>query len=375
MSEDDIGIVIDNGSKWSKAGFSGESFPRCVIPTAVGRFRHTSLLDGVKDFYFGKDVTKNRGICNLSWPVKGGTVLNWTDMENFSHHIFYRELHVAPEQCKVMIAIHPLATKKEKETIAEIMLETFTVKALYLVSSPALVLTATGRTTGVVWECGDSCSYVTPVFEGFPLKNATVTSAVNGKVLTEYFQKLLSDVGYSFTTPAEIDVIEKAKIDLCYVASNYEEELKENIFNKERIQYKLPDGQYILVGEEKFKCPELLFTPELQESKYTSIADDIYNSLTQCDLDYKSTFYSNIVLSGGGTMFEDLPGRLQMVLSKKVHVSPETRVTVEAPSSRNVLPWIGGSILSSMEAGSGFWLSRDEYNNVGAKTVNYKFML
>lgn len=35
--EESIGVVIDLGSKFTKAGFATESFPRSVFPTAVGR--------------------------------------------------------------------------------------------------------------------------------------------------------------------------------------------------------------------------------------------------------------------------------------------------------------------------------------------------
>lgn len=99
-----------------------------------------------------------------------------------------------------------------REKMAEILFETFMVRDLYLALSPALSLYATGRTTGVVWENGHSCSYASPVFEGFTLKHATVYSKITGHILTDYLQQLLSDIGYSFTTPADIDILENIKV-------------------------------------------------------------------------------------------------------------------------------------------------------------------
>lgn len=96
--------------------------------------------------------------------------------------------------------------------MAEIFFEAFAIDSLYLAKSPALVLHATGRTSGVVWENGVSCCHVSPVFEGFPLKHCTIQSPLTGEALTNYLQKLLRDVGYNFTTPTERDLLDKIKV-------------------------------------------------------------------------------------------------------------------------------------------------------------------
>lgn len=98
--------------------------------------------------------------------------------------------------------------------MAEILFESFTIQDLYLAISTPLVLHASGRTSGVVWENGYSCSYASPVFEGFPLKHATVSSEINGNVLTDRLQSLLSQKGFFFTTAIERDILEGIKVTL-----------------------------------------------------------------------------------------------------------------------------------------------------------------
>ena len=45
MIDDDVEkIVIDNGSRTCKAGFSGENAPRTVFPSVVGRPRNYALV-------------------------------------------------------------------------------------------------------------------------------------------------------------------------------------------------------------------------------------------------------------------------------------------------------------------------------------------
>lgn len=41
---DGVGVVIDVGSQFTKAGFAGEATPRCFIPSTVGRYVIANLL-------------------------------------------------------------------------------------------------------------------------------------------------------------------------------------------------------------------------------------------------------------------------------------------------------------------------------------------
>jgi len=66
----------------------------------------------------------------------------------------------------------------------------------------------------------------------------------------------------------------------------------------------------------------------------------------KCDIDVRKDLYSNIVLSGGTTMFTGIAERL----SKEVTaLAPSTmKIKVVAPPERKFSVWIGGSILSSL---------------------------
>jgi actin-related protein len=74
---------------------------------------------------------------------------------------------------------------------------------------------------------------------------------------------LLKDRGYNFTTPAELEIVRDIKEKLCYVVDkNFDQELKKSQDNNNNDKnYDLPDGRTIVVGDERFKCPEILFQP------------------------------------------------------------------------------------------------------------------
>jgi actin len=73
----------------------------------------------------------------------------------------------------------------------------------------------------------------------------------------------------------------------------------------------LPDGRVIVIGNERFRCPEYLFKPlDMNGNILPGIHELINNSIQDCDIDKRACFYKNIVLSGGYTMIEGIGERL-----------------------------------------------------------------
>jgi actin-related protein len=124
-------------------------------------------------------------------------------------------------------------------------------------------------------------------------------------------------------------------------------------------QYELPDGQVITIGNQRFRCPEALFKPMLIGKEMPGFHEITYQSILKCDVDIRKDLYSNIVMSGGTTMFPSIPERL----SKEVTaLAPSTmKVKVVAPQERKFLVWIGGSILSSLSTFQTMWITKAEY--------------
>jgi len=379
-------IVIDVGTGYSKLGYAGNKEPQFIIPSAiavketakVGDDATRRLARGVEDldFFIGDEAMDSKGYA-VKYPVRHGMVEDWDLMEKFYEQCIFKYLRAEPEDHHFLLTEPPLNTPENREYTAEIMFESFNIPGLYIAVQAVLSLAAswTKRNvsdrslTGVVIDSGDGVTHVIPVAEGYVIGSCIKHIPIAGRSITSFIQTLLREREIGIPPEQSLETAKAIKERYCYVCPDIAKEF--NKFDADPAKYmKKFQGQNkvtkkdfnIEVGYERFLGPEIFFHPEFANPDFTvPISETVDEVVQNCPIDVRRGLYSNIVLSGGSTMFKDFGRRLERDVRKFVttrlqiteqlsggHLKPRPiDVGVISHPMQRYAVWFGGSVLAS----------------------------
>jgi len=375
--------VIDVGTGYTKMGFSGNSEPQYIIPSVIAtkggkQNKATQGIDDL-DFHVGDEAYEHEaGGYQITWPVKHGMVENWTHMEQMMEHFIYRYLRAEPEDHHFLLTEPPLNLPENREYTAEIMFETFNVPGLYIAVQAVLALAASWTSkdvqkrtlTGTVIDAGDGVTHVIPVAEGYVIGSAIKHIPLAGRDITAFIQQLhLEREGNAIPPKLRKKVAKKVKERYAYVCpdlvkeyTKYDKDPGKYIKQFEFVEPVSQKTHTIDVGYERFLAPEMFFNPEIFSSDFlTPLPRVVDDTVQACPIDTRRGLYSNIVLSGGSTMFKDFGRRLnrdiKRAVDRRLEISAKlsggkikpTPVDVKVISHhmQRYAVWFGGSMLSS----------------------------
>ncbi|PAA49704.1 hypothetical protein BOX15_Mlig010197g4, partial [Macrostomum lignano] len=375
-------VVCDNGTGFVKCGRAGANYPEHIFPSLVGRpiLRSSSRIGDVeiRDLMVGDEAAEVRQMLQVNYPMENGIVSNWTDMLHLYDYIFGpKKMNLDCPNTKVLLTEPPMNPAKNRERMIEAMFEKYNFAGVYVAIQAVLTLYAQGLLTGVVVDSGDGVTHICPVYDGFALPHLTKRLNIAGRDITRYLIKLLLLRGYAFNASADFETIRQLKERLCYVAYDIAQEERLSLETTVLVEkYTLPDGRVIKVSGERFQAPEALFQPHLVDVDGVGVAELLFNTIQQADMDIRPEFYKKIVLSGGTTMYPGLPSRLEremkqlyleQVLKGDTERLSKFKIRIEDPPRRKHMVFLGGAILADImkDHDDKFWISRQEYQEMG----------
>lgn len=379
-------VVIDNGTGYSKIGYSGNTEPQFIIPSCiaiketagVGDQASRRLGKGVEDldFHIGDEALEATNYAT-KWPIRHGIVEDWDLMERFYEQAIFKYLRAEPEDHYFLLTEPPLNTPENREYTAEIMFETFNVPGLYIAVQAVLALGAswnhtkqsTLTLTGTVIDSGDGVTHVIPVAEGYVIGSCIKHIPIAGRDITFFIQQLLRERETNIPPEQSMETAKAIKEKYSYVCpdivkefNKYDSEINKWVKKYEGLNSVTKQPFSVDVGYERFLGPEIFFHPEFTNPDFTvPISETVDEVIQNCPIDVRRSLYKNIVLSGGSTMFKDFSKRLQRdirrIVDNRLKISEELsggllkpkpiEVQVVNYNTQRYAVWFGGSMLAS----------------------------
>lgn len=339
-SNDSAVVILDNGSHSIKIGLSTDDEER-EIPTVYGTLRKSVSGDSYCKTYFGRKAQAHRGILTLEHPIRG-EVQNWDTLISIWNDTFDHELKIEPSEHPFLIALPLLVSKSQHKKYAEIFFETFKVPSIAFLSQPKLASAAWCSSTGVVVDIGECQTQIVPCYEYEPISHAAVNFNISGSDITEQLRRNLNLNGKFLPPRCSSEIMREIKENCAFVNSDV------NLYNEvEALKYELPDGQTILIEDERHECSEILFNPILYGKHSKGLHEEIKNVIMKCDETIQKKLFKNILLIGGTSKLKGLQKRLENELKA---IAPH-EVRVKSHGYEEVSTWMGGLIYANL---SGF---------------------
>ena len=115
-----------------------------------------------------------------------------------------------------------------------------------------------------------------------------------------------------------------------------------------------------------------IFEPKLKFREEKSIPEICNDLIMKCDLN-KTKLYSNIILSGGNSMFKGLPEKFDRQIRALAPSSFKKIINVIENSERKFGAWIGGSIVAGVSTSEQILIKKEKYEEEGISIIEKNF--
>lgn len=272
--------------------------------------------------------------------------------------------------------------------------------------------TATPVECLLVVDSGYSHTTITPVYMGRPLQRAIRRLELGGKHLTNYIKEIVSMRQYNMVD--ETYIINDVKEAVCYVSSDFTNDMERTWKgNRGRgstddivVEYVLPDpasnkkgfvrphdpllgakkkksllsgsgtetasDDFLVLGNERFTVPEILFSPGDIGMKQAGIPEAILQSLSVLPTGLHPVFLANILVVGGNALLPGFVERLETELRQIASAECVVRVRRSKDPIRST--WLGASrFATNQEEFQEIAVTRQQYLEHGSAWVGKRF--
>ena len=367
-------IIIDLGSSEIKAGFFDNSSPKFRLKNIIGDSlskRNSSLINKSKEHYISSECDKYYNDLTIRYPIQRGVFIKDDDIQLIFEYIL-TQLGLNTQQMKEhpLLITEPINNKlSNSEKISEILFEKMNIPSLIFAKQPLLSLISLGYSTGVVLESGSDITQSCVSYEGYLIENSFYRYDYGGKDVSNILKILLKQNNPNINSNVfdNIKVINEIKENQCYIKTLKDEN---EDFVSIPSDYILPDGNKLVLNDEKILAPEILFNNKLIFAEYLTFHEMVINSINKVDINIKNKLYKTIILSGGNTKFKGIEEKMKTNLSYLMPRGVDIKIRTQINPELNC--WNGGNIVASLNNFNKMLVNKKEWDECGRNIIHIK---
>ena len=142
----------------------------------------------------GEDAFAFRGLLDFHYPIGGkGKIVDFDLLEDILSYTSNYVLRCNLKDKSILLCDTYGPEKESREKATELVFETFQVHSAYFAMLSIITMYATGRTSGVILECGAGRSLVIPVYEGYQLAQCVSEHCYSGRDMATLLAQKISE--------------------------------------------------------------------------------------------------------------------------------------------------------------------------------------
>ncbi|KAG6856228.1 hypothetical protein H0H87_006322 [Tephrocybe sp. NHM501043] len=368
-----------------------------IIPNAVVRSK------GDKMTYFGHELSKCKDYSSINYrlPFEKGYLVDWDAQKAVWDGIFSSEVLAIDTAMSSLLITEPYFNLPNlQEVYDQFVFEEYEFQSYHRCTPASLIPYGSlfkqpdlpPAECVIVVDSGFSYTHVVPLLNGKVIWNAVKRLDVGGKLLTNQLKELVSFRQWNMMD--ETYIMNDVKESCCYVSQNFRNDLETCRMNPKSNpivqEYILPDlttnrrgrirqpndivaeaDQILVMNNERFSVPELLFRPDDIGLDQSGLAATIAQSISLITSDLQGMFWANIGLVGGCTKFPGFRARLTFELQSFAPIDCE--VAIYECDEPIIEAYKAAATFASLPGFTNHVVTRAEYAESGSNASRRKF--
>eukprot|EP01080_Neovahlkampfia_damariscottae_P006509 gene6509-10517_t len=359
-----MSFIVDNGSGFIRSGLSSSTSPSCIFPSVISKEK----LKGItmterglqsEQLHFGENAFLKKSLYQISHPIQHRKIKNFDNLEKLWEHAA-KESKIDFQNHNFLCSVGPQLSDSDLEKITQITMEKFEIPSLNISTTSKMALFSMGLTTGIIVDSGYGGNDISSFEEG-KKTNTKMLDYLFGHDLTQQFFNIYSQQ-VIFKYEDAIYEIEKIKEKFGYVSLDMTKEKVEDEL------YTLPDGNKLTISKERFLCAEGFFDGTFVGNS-DNLQSIIIDLIEDSEREYQKEMYSNIVLSGGNTVWKNFDQRLKIEISK---LSKSKVCNIFSSIDNDTSVFKGYVAFSSLDSFKNYCMTSEEYDEHGPLGIHKK---